>query len=103
MISEQDLKEIESLGSAAQLARVEKLLEGKESPKPFELGLCLALKMAVEIQSGKELGSDSGKTVALWMQKYSPELVEQAIPLAKQFFMNPEKIAMRIREGLLNG
>jgi len=101
MISEKDLQEIESLGLEEKALRVEKLLEGKENPTAFELGLYLALKMAEEIKNGQELGSTTGKIVAGWMQKYSPELVEQAIPLAKQFFTNPEKIANRIRSGLL--
>lgn len=101
MISEKDLQEIESLGLNEKALRVEKLLEGKEKPSAFELGLYLALKMAQEIKTGQELGSTTGKIVAGWMQKYSPELVEQAIPLAKQFFTDPEKIANRIRSGLL--
>ena len=101
MISEKDLKEIESLSLEEKATRVEKLLEGKETPSAFELWLYLALKMALEIKTGQELGSATGKIVAGWMQKYSPELVEQAIPLAKQFFTDPEKIANRIRNGLL--
>lgn len=92
---------MESLGLEEKAERVEKLLKGKENPTAFELGLYLALKMAVEIKTGQELGSTTGKIVAGWMQKYSAELVEQAIPLAKQFFTNPEKIANRIRSGLL--
>ena len=79
MISEKDLKEIESLSLEEKATRVEKLLEGKETPSAFELGLYLALKMALEIKTGQELGSATGKIVAGWMQKYSPELVEQAI------------------------
>ena len=101
MISENDLKEIDSLGLEEKISRVNSLLENKENPKAFELALFVALKMAQEIKTGKELGSESGKIVAAWMQKYSAELVEETIPLAKQFFTNPEQIAARIREGLL--
>ena len=61
MISENDLKEIESLGLEEKISRVNSLLENKENPKAFELALFLALKMAQEIKTGKELGSESGK------------------------------------------
>ena len=54
MISEKDLQEIESLGLDEKALRVEKLLEGKEKPSAFELGLYLALKMAQEIKTGAE-------------------------------------------------
>lgn len=101
MISEQDLKEMEALPLEEKVARVKRLLDGKESPRAFELGLFLALTMTEELRNGQELGSKSGEIVAGWMKKYSPELVEQAIPLAKQFFTDPAKIAERIREGLL--
>ncbi len=102
MISEKDLKAIEDLGLDEKIARVEKLLEGKEQPRAIELGLYLALQMALEIRNGESLGSNSGKIVLGWTRKYPAELVEQAIPLAKQFFTDPKKIANRIREGLLD-
>ncbi len=102
MISENELKEIENLGLDEKIARVEKLLEGKEQPRAIELGLYLALQMALEIRNGESLGSHSGKIVLAWTKKYPAELIEQAIPLAKQFFTDPQKIASRIREGLLN-
>lgn len=102
MISEKDLKAIEDLGLDEKIARVERLLEGKERPRAIELGLYLALQMALEIRNGEFLGSQSGKIVLAWTRKYPTELVEQAIPLAKQFFTDPQKIASRIREGLLS-
>ncbi len=102
MISEKDLKEMESLTLDEKIARVEKLLTEKESPRAFELGLLLALKMAKEIQTGVELGSTTGSLVSGWTKVHSPELVEQAISLARQFFTAPEKIAARIREGIAN-
>ena len=43
MISENDLKEIESLGLEEKISRVNSLLENKENPKAFELALFLAL------------------------------------------------------------
>ncbi len=102
MISEKDLKAIEDLGLDEKIARVERLLEGKERPRAIELGLYLALQMALEIRNGESLGSQSGKIVLAWTRKYPTELVEQAIPLAKQFFTDPQKIASRIRKGLLS-
>ncbi len=102
MISEKDLKEIESLDLEEKLSRVEKMLENKAEPRAIELGLSLALRMALEIRNGEPLGNSSGKMVAGWMKKYPAELVERSIPLAKQFFTDPKKIADRIREGLLN-
>lgn len=86
MISEKDLKAIEDLGLDEKIARVERLLDGKEQPRAIELGLYLALQMALEIRNGESLGSHSGKIVLDWTRKYPAELVEQAIPLAKQFF-----------------
>ncbi len=102
MISENDLKAIENLGLDEKIARVKKLLDGKEQPRAIELGLYLALQMALEIRNGESLGSQSGKIILAWTKKYPAELVEQAIPLAKQFFTEPQKIANRIREGLLS-
>ncbi len=102
MISEKDLKAIEDLGLDEKIARVERLLDEKEQPRAIELGLYLALQMALEIRNGESLGSHSGKIVLDWTKKYPAELVEQAIPLAKQFFTDPQKIANRIREGLLD-
>lgn len=101
MISENDLKAIENLDLGEKISRVEKLLAGKEQPRAIELGLYLALQMALEIRNGEPLGENSGKIVLGWTKKYPAELVERAIPLAKQFFTDPQKIADRIREGLL--
>lgn len=97
MISEKDLNEMEALGLDEKISRVEKLLEGKNSPRAMELGLFLALHMAKELKTGRELGSSTGKMVADWMRRYSPESVEESIALAKQFFTDSSKIAERIR------
>ncbi|MCF0223406.1 MAG: hypothetical protein HUK20_03990 [Fibrobacter sp.] len=101
MISEKDFQELESIPYEERIARVEKLLEAKENPRAFELGLLLALKMGQEIRENKELGSDSGNLVASWMDKYPESIVEEAIANAKEFLTNPTTLANKIRDGVL--
>ena len=102
MISEKDLAELENIPYEERVKRVEKLLEGKSEPRAFELGLLLALKMGQEIREGKELGSESGDLVASWNGKHPDSVVEEAIAFAKEFLMNPAKIAEKIKSGVLN-
>ena len=101
MISEKDLAELENIPYEQRIERVEKLLEGRESPRAFELGLLLALKMGQEIREGKELGSESGDLVASWSGKHPDSIVEEAIAFAKEFLMNPAKLAENIKQGML--
>jgi hypothetical protein len=101
MISEKDLAELENIPYEQRIERVEKLLEGKTEPRAFELGLLLALKMGQEIREGKELGSESGDLVASWNGKFPESVVEEAIAFAKEFLMNPAKIAEKIKSGML--
>ena len=101
MISEKDLAELENIPYDQRIERVEKLLEGKDSPRAFELGLLLALKMGQEIREGKELGSESGDLVASWSGKHPDSIVEEAIAFAKEFLMNPAKLAEKIKDGFL--
>lgn len=100
MISEKDLAELEKIPFEQRIERVEKLLEGKNEPRAFELGLLLALKMGQEIREGKELGSESGDLVASWSGKHPDSVVEEAIAFAKEFLMNPAKIADGIKQGV---
>ena len=100
MISEKDLAELEKIPFEQRIERVEKLLEGKSEPRAFELGLLLALKMGQEIREGKELGSESGDLVASWSGKHPDSVVEEAIAFAKEFLMNPAKIADGIKQGV---
>ena len=101
MISEKDLAELENIPYEERVKRVEKLLEGKSEPRAFELGLLLALKMGQEIREGKELGSESGDLVASWNGKHPDSVVEEAIAFAKEFLMNPAKIAEKIKSGVI--
>ena len=100
MISEKDLAELENIPYEQRIERVEKLLEGKESPRAFELGLLLALKMGQEIREGKELGSESGDLVASWNGRHPDSIIEEAIAFAKEFLTNPAKLAENIKQGL---
>ena len=100
MISEKDLAELEKVPLEERISRIQKLLEGKESPRPFELGLLLALKMGQEIRDKKPLGSESGDLVASWNGKYPESVVEEAIASAREFMLNPAKIAEKIKAGL---
>lgn len=99
MISEKDLAELEGVPYEERIARVEKLLEGKSEPRPFELGLLLALKMGQELRQGKELGSESGDLVASWVGKYSEWTVEEAIASAKEFLTNPGALVEKMKAG----
>lgn len=100
MISEKDLAELENIPFDERIKRVEKLLEAKESPRGFELGLLLALKMGQEIREKKPLGSESGDLVASWNGKYSEYLIEEAIASAKEFMLHPGAIAEKIKAGM---
>ena len=103
MISEKDLSELEKIPLEERITRVENLLKDKESPRAFELGLLLALKMGQEIREKKPLGSESGDLVASWSGKYPESIVEEAIASAREFMLNPAKIAEKIKEGLSKG
>ena len=102
MISEKDLAELENIPYEQRIERVEKLLEGKTEPRAFELGLLLALKMGQELREGKELGSESGDLVASWNGKHPASIIEEAIAFAKEFLMNPAKLAEKIKSGMLS-
>ena len=101
MISEKDLAELEKIPYEQRIERVEKLLEGKTEPRAFELGLLLALKMGQELREGKELGSESGDLVASWNGKHPDSIIEEAIAFAKEFLMNPTKLAEKIKNNVI--
>lgn len=101
MISEEDLSKQENVPYEERITRIEKLLEGKEKPRAFELGLLLALKMGKEIREKKPLGSTTASIVAGWSQKYPASVVEEAIASAKEFLVNPAKLAERIKASML--
>ena len=100
MISEEDLTKQQNIPYEERISRIEKLLEGKEKPRAFELGLLLALKMGQEIREKKPLGSTTAKMVAEWNRTYPSSLVEEAIASAKEFLMNPAKLAEKIKAGM---
>ena len=101
MISEKDFADLQNIPFEERISRVEKLLEGKESPRPFELGLLLALKMGQEIREKKPLGSESGDLVASWNGKYSEATVEEAIATAKEFMLHPASLVEKIKTGMM--
>lgn len=100
MISEEDLTKQQNVPYEERISRIEKLLEGKENPRAFELGLLLALKMGQEIREKKPLGSTTAKMVAEWNRTYPSSLVEEAIASAKEFLTNPAKLAEKIKAGM---
>lgn len=100
MISEKNLEELQKIPLDERVKRVEKLLEAKESPRGFELGLLLALRMGQEIREKKPLGSESGELVASWNGKYSEYVIEEAIASAKEFLLHPANIAEKIKAGM---
>ena len=61
----------------------------------------LALKMGQEIREGKELGSVSGDLVASWSGKHPDSVVEEAIAFAKEFLINPAKLAEKIKSNVI--
>ena len=54
--------------------------------------------MAKELQDGKELGSESGEMVATWTELYPASIVEEAIIGAKEFLLNPSRLADKIKD-----
>jgi hypothetical protein len=100
MISEEDLTKQQNIPYEERISRIEKLLEGKEKPRAFELGLLLALKMGQEIREKKPLGSTTAKMVAEWNRTYPSSLVEEAIASAKEFLTSPAKLAEKIKAGM---
>jgi len=100
MISEQDLKKLEKLSLEDKIIRVEELLNGKEKPRPVELGILLALKMGAEIQHGKALGSETAEMVADWAKKYPADFVDKAVADAKDFLLNASKLTNKLHESL---
>lgn len=101
MISQDDLTKQQNVPYEERISRIESLLEGKENPRAFELGLLLALKMGQEIRDKKPLGSTTANIVAGWSQKYPASIVEEAIASAKEFLTNPAKLAEKIKTGML--
>lgn len=102
MISQDDLTKQENVSIEERISRIEKLLEEKESPRAFELGLLLALKMGEEIRNKQPLGSTTGDIVKGWSEKYPSSVVEEAIASAKEFLLNPAKLAERIKANVLS-
>ena len=100
MISEKDLEELQKIPLDERVRRVEALLEKKDNPRGFELGLLLALKMGQEIREKKPLGSESGDLVVSWKDKYSEYVIEEAIASAKEFLLHPASIAEKIKAGM---
>ena len=101
MISEKDLTNSQNIPYEERIARIEKMLDGKESPRAFELGLLLALKMGQDIREKKPLGSTTGDIVAGWSSKYPESVVEEAIAHAKQFLTNPGALAEKMKNIML--
>ena len=101
MISEKDLTNSQNIPYEERIARIEKMIEKEESPKAFELGLLLALKMGQEIREKKPLGSTTGDIVAGWSSKYPESVVEEAIAHAKQFLTNPGTLAEKMKNIIL--
>jgi hypothetical protein len=97
MISEEDLTKQQNIPYEERISRIEKLLEGKEKPRAFELGLLLALKMGQEIREKKPLGSTTAKMVAEWNRTYPSSLVEEAIASAKEFLTSRQSSPRKSR------
>ncbi|NLO24128.1 MAG: hypothetical protein GX116_07365 [Fibrobacter sp.] len=101
MISENDLKELETMDLYEKISRVESRVQETKNPKPLELGILLALKMAVEIREAKALGSVSGALVSEWAKLYPESVVEEAISHAKELFLNSTTLVDKIRENII--
>ena len=97
MISEKDLTNSQNIPYEERITRIEKMIEAEESPKPFELGILLALKLGQEIRDKKPLGSTTSDIVASWSSKYPESVVEEAIAHARQFLTNPSSLAEKMK------
>lgn len=92
------LTALESGDLAESIARVEKLVAQMERPTALALGINLALLMANEMRTGKELGADSAALVGQWVEQWGEATVESAVDLARSFLLNPHEIFAQIKE-----
>ncbi|MDB5106968.1 MAG: hypothetical protein JWP91_4657 [Fibrobacteres bacterium] len=77
------------------IKRLDALLASADDEEKIKagMGIRLALGMAQELKSGKQLGSETGDLVAGWVKTYGQEVVETAVRVAREFLVKPE--AMR--------
>lgn len=61
------------------------------------MGIRLALSMALELQAGKPLGTETAALVSDWAAHYGPEAVDAAVKVAREFLLKPD--AMRTALG----
>ena len=77
------------------LVRLDTMIDRTEDLEKIRagLGMRLALSMAHELSTGKELGSETGDLVAEWMERYGSDTVEHAVGIARSFILRPKELA----------
>jgi hypothetical protein len=102
MFTEEILKKLENDDLPTKIARVEALMAQNENPGALEMGILLSLRMGLEMQEGKALGTDSAELVVGWMDKYPHELVEEAISHARALLLKNTEIVDKVRRHVLD-
>ena len=102
MFSEEILKKLENDDLPSKIQRVEALMAQNPEPGSLEMGILLSLKMGLELEQGKPLGSDSSALVVGWMDKYPHAKVEEAISHARALLLKNTEIVENVRKHVLD-
>jgi len=102
MFTEEILKKLENDDLPTKIARVEALMAQNENPGALEMGILLSLRMGLEMQEGKPLGTDTSTLVVGWMEKYPHAQVEEAIGHARALLLKNTEIIDKVRRHVLD-
>lgn len=102
MFSEEILKKLENDDLPSKIQRVEALMAQNSEPGSLEMGILLSLKMGLELEQGKPLGSDSSALVVEWMEKHPHAKVEEAISHARALLLKNTEIVENVRKHVLD-
>lgn len=102
MFTEDILKKLENDDLPTKIARVEALMEKNPDPGALEMGILLSLRMGLELQEGKALGTDTSALVVGWMEKFPHAKVEEAISHARALLLKNTAIIENVRKQVLD-
>lgn len=93
-------KKIETASLEDSLTRISTLIESSANPKPLQLGILLALRIAKEMRDGRDPGEETALLVQEWASKYSTEMVDESVAFTRQFLLKPNELVDRISKQL---
>lgn len=102
MLSEEILKKLEKDDLPTKIARVESLMAQNPDPGALEMGILLSLRMGLELEQGKALGTDTSSLVVAWMDKFPHAKVEEAISHARALLLKNTEIVENLRNHVLD-